>query len=92
MFPLWADEEKPAPVPASIHTTASPTAAPARTASHLPFLNKLQELNTSRFSSTVIVFQSFVADEIVQIGGLEIILKDAYRLRTLGIDQSAGIS
>ena len=62
MFPLWADEEKPVPVPASLNTPASSTAAPVRTASHLPFLNKLQELNTSRFSSTIIVFPSFIAD------------------------------
>ena len=63
-FPPCADEEKPAPVPASFNTAASSTAAQARTASHLPFLNKLQELNTTRLSSTLIVSQSFIAVEV----------------------------
>ncbi|CAL8331716.1 unnamed protein product, partial [Gadus morhua 'NCC'] len=48
-----SDEEKPAPVPASFNTAASSTAAQARTASHLPFLNKLQELNTTSISGDV---------------------------------------
>ncbi|XP_056456273.1 inositol polyphosphate phosphatase-like 1b isoform X1 [Gadus chalcogrammus] len=48
-----SDEEKPAPVPASFNTAASSTAAQARTPSHLPFLHKLQELNTTSISGDV---------------------------------------
>ncbi|KAG7268790.1 hypothetical protein CRUP_018345 [Coryphaenoides rupestris] len=43
-----SDDEKPAPAQASLNSTASSSPDPARTASHLLFLNKLQELNTSR--------------------------------------------
>ena len=47
MFPALTDDEKPPPAPASVNTVPY-TGPPAKPAPHAPFLDKLQELNTSR--------------------------------------------
>ncbi|XP_069550436.1 inositol polyphosphate phosphatase-like 1b [Brachyistius frenatus] len=48
-----SDDEKPPPVPASVNT-APLTGPPAKPAPHTPFLDKLQELNTSSTAGEVI--------------------------------------
>lgn len=45
---MCTDDEKPPPAPAAVNT-APFTGAPAKPAPHTVFLDKLQELNTSRF-------------------------------------------
>lgn len=47
MFRVCTDDEKPPPVPPSVNTAF--TGTPAKTAPHTLFLDKLQELNTSKY-------------------------------------------
>lgn len=51
MFRAFTDDEKPPPVPASVNAVPS-TGPPLKAAPHL-FLDKLRELNTSRWLSTL---------------------------------------
>lgn len=48
VFFICTDDEKPTPTPASI-STVSFTGPPAKPAAHAVFLEKLQELNTSKY-------------------------------------------
>lgn len=48
MFHVCTDDEKLSPVPASVKTVPL-TGTPAKPAPHALFLDKLQELNTSKY-------------------------------------------
>ncbi|KAJ3588591.1 hypothetical protein NHX12_012183 [Muraenolepis orangiensis] len=77
-----SDDEKPAPAPASLNTTALSTAGPARAASHLLLLNTLQELNTSSISGEVMgLLSDYLHNELPL--DMESVFKGATCLRNL---------